>query len=173
MGESAAENSLGQSRDAALLSRDGGTAGEGRPRAQRRTGAESPFLGRGCAGRAGDLSVLGGLRPAVVSTGCRSCLRKSHCPRPRRDPPAVSLLCQVRTHCSLGTLCAPTCLSSLGPDRPPRVYGSLPRSLTRGLSCLPTQSLSSQPPSWGQQRHFSCSRTDPTAGRDNAHHHSP
>lgn len=120
VGESAAENSLGQSRDAALQFRDGGTAGEGRPRAQRRPGAESPFLGGGCAGRAGVLSVLGGLRPAVVSTGCRSCLRKGHCPRPRRDPPAVSLLCQVRTHCSLGTCSAP-----------------LPASLPWALTALP------------------------------------
>lgn len=46
-------------------------------------------------------------RPAVVSTGCRSCLRKSHCPQARRAPPAVSPLCPARTHRSLGTRSAP------------------------------------------------------------------
>lgn len=89
----------------------------------------------------------------MVSTGCLSCLRKTHCLQPRRTPPEVSPLCQARTHCSLGTRSAPL------PASLPWAPAALPGFLAhfqgpnpRGLFCLPTQSLSSQPPSWGRQR---------------------
>lgn len=64
-------------------------------------------------------------------------------------------------------LCPPTCLSSLGPCRPPRVSGSLPRSQPQ-RPFLPAHPV----PFFTATQLGSAAKTDPTAGRGSAHHHS-